>query len=217
MNITNQIIDNRNNPHELERIYREKPEDFNESFSRAWQQNPESSILSVWQERLNYNEKFDLEDSSWTKKDIYYMLILAALAGIITRIMLYYVGIERISPANLLFGIFPIISAYFALKNTSRSNVRYTLFSLFLISGVYLNMLPVEQKDSIILVYLHLPIFLWFLMGLAYTGDDYNRTSRRLSYLKFNGEFCIIYAAMAITGVILTARSEERRVGKQCR
>jgi hypothetical protein len=205
MNITNKIIDNLNNPQELEKIYREKPDDFNESFSYAWKQYPDSPILSVWYERLNYNEKLDIKESSLDKKDIYYMLILAVLAGTITRIMLYYVEIERISPANLLYGVLPIISVYFARKNPSKRNVLYTLISLFFISVVYLNMLPLEQKDSIILVYLHLPIFLWFLMGLAYTGDEYNKTDSRLSYLKFNGEFCIIYAAFAITGMILTA------------
>ena len=66
-------------------------------------------------------------------------------------------------------------------------------------------MLPLEHKDSIILAYLHLPIFLWVLLGLAFTGNEYGIGSARLAYLKFNGEFCILYASMAISGMLLTA------------
>ncbi len=84
-------------------------------------------------------------------------------------------------------------------------NVVYTLAALFLISGIYLNMLPLEEKDGIILAYLHLPIFLWVLLGLAFTGNEYPKGSTRLAYLKFNGEFCILYASMAISGMLLTA------------
>lgn len=79
----------------------------------------------------------------------------------------------------------------------------YTLVSLFLISGLYINVLPIELKDSIILAYLHLPVFLWVLLGLAFTGNEYGISSKRLAYLKFNGEFCILYASMAISGMLL--------------
>lgn len=79
------------------------------------------------------------------------------------------------------------------------------MVNLFLISGVYLNLLPLEQKDSIILAYLHLPIFLWMLIGLAFMGNEYGSGGRRLAYLKFNGEFCILYASLAISGMLLTA------------
>jgi hypothetical protein len=66
-------------------------------------------------------------------------------------------------------------------------------------------MLPLNYKDSIILTYLHLPIFLWGLTGLAYTGNEYSKSSTRLAYLKFNLEFCILYASMAISGMLLAA------------
>jgi hypothetical protein len=66
-------------------------------------------------------------------------------------------------------------------------------------------MLPLEQKDSIIMTYFHLPVFLWILLGLAFTGNEYGRSSTRLNYLKFNGEFCILYTSMAASGMVLTA------------
>ena len=74
---------------------------------------------------------------------------------------------------------------------------------LFLISGSYLNMLPLNYKDSSILVYLHLPILLWVLVGLAFTGNEYSKGSARLAYIKFNLEYCLLYASMAVSGMIL--------------
>ena len=74
---------------------------------------------------------------------------------------------------------------------------------MFLISGYYLNTLPVNYKDSTILAYLHLPIFLWVLVGLAFTGNEYSKGSTRLAYIKFNLEYCLLYGSMAVSGMIL--------------
>ncbi|KUO63595.1 MAG: hypothetical protein APF84_18715, partial [Gracilibacter sp. BRH_c7a] len=205
MDINNLIIENIANPHELERMFRKEPEAFKRSFSYAWEQNPDSQVLAVWYERLHFKEMANTDKTSLLQKDFLSMGILAILAGISTRIILHFAELQAIAPINLVFGILPFIAAYFVYNNTPKKNILYTLASLFLISGFYLNMLPLEHKDSIILAYLHLPIFLWVLLGLAFTGNEYGIGSTRLAYLKFNGEFCILYASMAISGMLLTA------------
>jgi hypothetical protein len=205
MDINNLIIENIENPHELERMFRKEPGAFKKSFSYAWEQNPDSQVLAVWYERLHFKEASNTEKASLLQKDFLSMGILAILAGISARIILHFVEQQAIAPINLVFGILPFIAAYFIYNNTPKKNVIYTLVSLFLISGIYLNMLPLEYKDSIILAYLHVPIFLWVLLGLAFTGNEYGIGSTRLAYLKFNGEFCILYAIMAISGMLLTA------------
>jgi hypothetical protein len=205
MDNNNLIIKNIDNPHEMERMFRKDPETFKKSFSYAWEQNSDSQVLAVWYERLHFKETTNSEKASLFQKSFLSMCILAILAGISTRIILPFAEHQVIAPINLVFGILPFIAAYFVYNNTSKKSVLYTIASLFLISGVYLNMLPLEQKDSIILAYLHLPIFLWVLLGLAFTGNEYSIGSKRLAYLKFNGEFCILYASMAISGMILSA------------
>jgi len=200
--MNNLIIENLSNPSELERMYRKEPEAFKKSFTSAWEQNPDSQVLAVWYERLYFKET---EKASLLQRDFLFMGILAILAGITTRIIFHFVELQSIAPIHLVFGILPFIAAYFVYKNPPAKNIIYTLASLFLISWFYLSMLPLEQKDSIIMVYLHLPIFLWVLLGLAFTGNKYGGGSTRLAYLKFNGEFCILYASMAISGMLLTA------------
>jgi hypothetical protein len=205
MDNNNLVIENIADPHELERMFREESEAFKESFSYAWEQNPDSQVLAVWYERLHFMETANTENTSLLQRDYLAVGILAILAGISTRIILHFVEQQAIAPVNLVFGIVPFIAAYFLYKNIPKKNILYLLASLFLISGVYLNMLPLEYNDNIILAYLHLPIFLWVLLGLAFTGNEYGRGSKRLAYLKFNGEFCILYASMAISGMLLAA------------
>ena len=205
MDISNQIIQNMANPHELERMYRKEPEAFKKSISSVREKNPDSQVLDVWYERLHFNETANTEKAPLFQKDFLVMGLLAIVAGLCTRVILHFAEQQAISPVNLVFGILPFMAAYFLYNNTPKKNVLYTLGSLFLISVTYLNTLPLEQKDSIILAYLHLPIFLWVLLGLAFTGNEYGIGSKRLAYLKFNGEFCILYASMAISGMLLTA------------
>lgn len=207
MDINNLIIVNITNPHELERMFRNDPKAFKESFSHAWEQIPDSEVLAVWYERLHFKEKANTEKASLLQKSFLSMGILAILAGISTRIIFHFVEQQTIAPINLAFGILPFIAAYFVYNNTPKKNVIYTIASLFLISGFYLNMQPLNYEDSMILVYLHLPIFLWILVGLAFTGNEYSKGSTRLAYLKFNLEFCILYASMAISGMLLAALS----------
>jgi len=205
MEINNLIIDNMDNPHELERMFRKEPEAFRKSFTYAWEQNPDSQVLAVWFERLHFKERVHTQKSALLQKDFLFMGILAILAGICTRTIMHFVEQQAIAPINLVFGILPFIATYFVYKNSANKKVLYTLVALFLISGFYMNLLPLENKDSIILAYLHLPIFLWVLVGLAYTGNESGIGSARLGYLKFNMEFGILYASMAVSGMLLTA------------
>jgi hypothetical protein len=144
------------------------------------------------------------EKASLFQKDFLFMGFLAILAGVVSRILFYLVEQQTIAPINLVFGILPFIAAYFVYKNPPNKKVIYTLASVFLISVFYFNMLPLELNDSIFLAYLHFPIFLWVVLGLAFTGDQYRLGSQRLAYLKFNVEFLILYACMAISGMLLT-------------
>jgi len=204
MDNNNLIMANMDNPRELERIFRKDPEEFKKSLAYAWEQHPDSQVLAVWQERLHFKETENAENAPFKLKNLLFIGILAILAGISTRLLFHFVEQEAIAPINLVFGLFPFMAIYFVYNNPSDRKLIYTLLSVFLISGVYLNMLPLDNKDSIIMAYLHLPILLWLVMGLAFTGNDYGKGSARLAFLRLNGQFGILYALMAISGMILT-------------
>ncbi|MBD3921997.1 DUF4153 domain-containing protein [Paenibacillus sp. PR3] len=204
MSVINRVAEHIHNPRELERMFREEPESFRQSFAHAWERNPDSQVLAVWNERLHYQESTAEKKTSWFQRDFITMGILAILAGICTRILFHYTEREDIAIVNLAFGVLPFIAAYFAANNRPSRHVAYTLASLFAIAIIYLNLLPMKETDSVILAYWHLPVFLWVVVGFAFTGNEYRSGRARLAYLKFNGEFGILYACMAISGMLLT-------------
>lgn len=199
------ILKNIADPHELERMYRKDPKGFKKAFALVWEQNPDSQVLDVWYERLNFKGTENTEKPFMNQKDVLFMGILAILSGLSTRGIFHFVEQGAIAPINLAFGVIPFIAAYFIYNNPPKKSVIYFLTVLFLISGVYLNLLPLNYKDSTILVYLHLPIFLWVLVGIAFIGNEYSQASSRLAYIKFNLEYCILYASMAVSGMVLAA------------
>ncbi|MCU5375903.1 DUF4153 domain-containing protein [Bacillus cereus] len=203
MDSNNLIIENMDNPHELERMYRKDPKAFKKSFSQAWDEKPDSQVLAAWYERLHFKETENAEKILLFQKGFLFMGMLAILAGLSTRIIFHFVEQEAIAPINLAFGVIPFIAAYFIYNNTPKKSIIYFLAALLLIAGLYLNMLPLNYKDSNILAYLHLPILLWVLLGLAFTGNEYSKGSTRLAYIKFNLEYCLLYASMAVSGMIL--------------
>lgn len=204
MESNNLVIENINRPDVLERMYRKDPKAFAKSFKQAWELNSDSPILHVWNERLNFSEKENTKKSESFQNGFFFMGILAIMAGVCTRIIFHFVEQEAIAPINLAFGVIPFIAAYFVYKHSPKRSVIYSLVAMFLVSGIYLNMLPLNfNDDSIILAYLHFPIFLWVLLGLAYTGNDYLNSRARLAYIKFNLEYGILYASMAVSGMFL--------------
>ncbi|TKH13705.1 DUF4153 domain-containing protein, partial [Bacillus wiedmannii] len=140
MDINNLIIENMDNPHELERMYRKDPKVFKKSFSQAWDEKPDSQILAAWYERLHFKETANKEKISLFQKGFLFMGMLAILAGLSTRIIFHFVEQEAIAPINLAFGVIPFIVAYFIYNNTPKKSIIYFLAALLLISGLYLNM-----------------------------------------------------------------------------
>ncbi|MCY7277706.1 MAG: DUF4153 domain-containing protein, partial [Phormidesmis sp. CAN_BIN44] len=77
---------------------------------------------------------------------------------------------------------------------------------LFLLPLVFINTLPnLQRSDTIILSCLHLPFFLWAVLGFVFTDKDFRNSDRRMAYLKYNGEMVIYTTLFIICGSVLVA------------
>lgn len=205
MDMKEKILNNLDNPHALELLFRQDPAAFRRAFPEVRKQDPESIVLAVWQERFMEQAEASEAKSPLLARDLRLALLLAALAGLCTRVILHFVIGQTIAPVNILYGVVPFMAAYFALTQKPDKKLLLNLAGLFLGSLIYINILPLQESDSIIMAYLHLPVFLWIVLGLAFTGNDHRSIEARLAYIRFNGEFAIVYAIFAISGMILTA------------
>lgn len=57
--------------------------------------------------------------------------------------------------------------------------------------------------DTLIIFGLHLPVVLWLLVGLAYTGAGWRSSGQRMDFLRFTGEWLIYLALFALGGGVL--------------
>lgn len=106
---------------------------------------------------------------------------------------------------NISFFCFPFLALYFISKRQlGLASLRW-LAPPFALGLILVNSYPFANEGSTeILTILHLPIALWFVIGVAYSGDWWQSISRRMDFIRFSGEIVIYYVLMAMGGGVLT-------------
>ena len=215
------IVEAMDSPKELEILYQENSDDFLQAFPSVLAGHPESIILQVWQERLNYeieNRKRQVAPA-WSFKNVLLLMLLTAIAGTIFKLPDFFDSIDYswFYSRNLaLIFIVPLIT-YFVQRAKSTKFV----ILIFLITAstlLYLNLLPSRGDnpyqfskmygafdDALTNAELHIPLFLWLLTGIAFAGRDWKKTSARMGFLRYNGEVIIYTTILIIGGAILTS------------
>jgi hypothetical protein len=75
-----------------------------------------------------------------------------------------------------------------------------------LAAAVFINFLPdVKESDTLVLSCIHLALFLWAILGLAFVGKERSDVEKRLGYLRYNGDLIVMTALILISGAIMTA------------
>jgi hypothetical protein len=197
-----EIINNLDNPRQLEKLYRENKTAFKKAFNTIYADIKDHQTAKIWHERLN----FEQNDISWgTGNELIFVLVAAFLAGFIAKIpQLTEIKADYFYPRNIGFIVFPFLIAYFAWKQKTKTK-RLTLAALaILLSVCYINLLPDNHKsDSIVLACMHLPLFLWAILGFIFVGDNLKNTQKRLDFLRYNGDLVVMATIILIAGFIM--------------
>jgi hypothetical protein len=199
----NDILLNIDNPHQLEKLYRQNKSGFKQQFSMVYPELKENKIADFWNERLNYES----EDVYWgTTKDITFVIIASILAGIIAKLPGFFnLTEEFFYQRNIGFIFFPILSLYFTLKTKLKTKTIVFISVAILVSLFFINFLPDQKKsDSLLLSCIHLPLFLWCVLGYAFVGGSLSNYEKRLGFLRYNGNLAVMTTVILIAGGILT-------------
>ncbi len=198
-----EILENLNSPAELEKLYRSNKIEFGHAFKHIYETHETTPVLTFWNSRLNYN---DNRTSLYSKKEFGLTIILIILAGLIANIVnIKGVNQELFLSRNISFIIIPFVSAFFLWKQNAKINVKIILAVFFGISALYINLLPnAADSSSINLVYIHLPIFLWCVLGYAYMNDAYANNEKRINFLKYNGDLLVMSVILFLAGMLFT-------------
>ena len=197
------IIAGLDSPQELERLYRKNKTEFKQTFNTLYKEFENKPIVQFWYERLHY----DSREISWgSGKELQFVFIAAIIAGILAKLPdIFGIDEEFFYPRNIGFLIFPFLSVFYAWRNKLSLRKKFIIGAISLVSLIYINLLPHDQQsDSLILACIHLPLLLWVVLGISYTGNSIQNYKKRLEFLSFNGEVLVMCAMLVLSGIILT-------------
>ncbi len=199
-----EIKNNLENPQQLEKLYRENKTTFRKAFDLVYPEIKNSLPAQIWNERLNFEQR----EISWgAKNELLAVIVISIIAGIIAKIPdITGIDAEFFYPRNLSFIVFPMLATYFAWKQSLQIRQLLIVSALFVASIAYINLLPNDSKsDTLILACIHLPLFLWTVLGYTFTGDKFKNNPKRIDFLRYNGDLIVMTTVILIAGGILSA------------
>jgi len=198
------ILHNLDNPRQLEKLYREDASSFKKEFNQIYPGQQDKASLAFWNERLNY----EAAKPSWgSTTELVIVIVFALLAGLIASIPnITGIDNEKFLFRNISFIVFPLLSAYFIWKQ--KLAFKQYLFPLlaFIIAAIYINLLPTnKESSSIMLAFIHLPIFLWTIFGYSFLGENIKSSQSRIGFLRYNGDLVVISGILLLSTVLFSA------------
>jgi hypothetical protein len=197
------ILQNLENPGQLEKLYRDNKAAFKSAFNLAYPDMQEHPVAQVWHERLN----FEGDEIAWGSRNTLMFVIAASLiAGLIAKIPAFTaIGVDFFYPRNLSFVVFPLLAIYFLRQQHFQLKRVAVVSASMLISVIYINLLPDDShSDTLTLACIHLPLFLWALLGYAFAGGQLNDYRKRIDYLSYNGDLLVMTTIILLAGALLT-------------
>ena len=203
----NKIKEHINNPRNLETLYQEDQKGFEKAFFEIYPEIANLEISEFWKTRLEFdNPKEGVVKIN--KNEILLLIIACALTAFLIEIPQWFNinSKDAFFSRNLgLIVLFGLAFYTFISRESIKTKPLLITIGTFLISALYINLIPYDPKsDSMVLAYFHLPLLLWCIYGLIFIDFDTNNSSKRVDYLKYNGDLAILMALILIVGGILS-------------
>lgn len=212
-----QIINNIENTAELERLYRSNSIEFSKSFKEAYDSIKNLPIADFWVTRLKFDLITEPEFEQTEIKEIpentpskrfkfIYTIIASLIAGTLVKMPdILQTPDKNYIHNNIAFFLFPLLTIYYIIKNKLTVKSFITFGVITVVSVIFINLLPGSSKsDTRVLSEIHLTLFMWILLGIAFAGMDFRSSEKRLLYLKRNGDVIILTSVILCGGMLLT-------------
>ena len=105
---------------------------------------------------------------------------------------------------NIGLFVLPFLAGYFARRRQLDPR-GWALTALpFVLAALVVNLYPWDaDSDTEVLVAIHLPVLLWFVVAYPYMGGTLRSHERRMDFVRFTGEWFIYYVLIALGGGVL--------------
>ncbi len=207
--MTEEIRANISNAEMLEKLYRSDRKSFRNGFENLFPEIENSEVARFWKARLDYDNKPEIFKTFALSE-----ILRIVLTGLITYFLIKipdifgikYYGEQIYYEQNAAIILFLGLTLYTIWSGGLKENKKIIIaFLAFLIPVTYVNILPSSPPSGAVnLVYIHLPLLMWFIYGIIYTGYDYRNLNKRTGFIRYNGDLAVVYALIAVAGGILT-------------
>jgi hypothetical protein len=201
--IKEEIINHINAGNSLEALYRKNNNLFQRAFHAVYPDVQDSPAAQFWHERLNYQRD---EFSLGNRADIIFVVICSLIAGCIANLPNFFALIpDNFFQKNIGFVVFPVLMVYFSKKHgLVIKNIIIPLIAV-LLSVCFINLFPaVDDSDTFILACIHLPIFLWAVLGYVFIGGDMKDQHVKTDFLRWNGNLLVMAVILVLSGALFS-------------
>ncbi|MCI0522929.1 MAG: hypothetical protein L0Y37_04650 [Bacteroidales bacterium] len=87
---------------------------------------------------------------------------------------------------------------------------RWLLFlaAVFAASALFMNLISADMNDqAYVLACIHLPLLMWCIYGMAFTGFDIRSIGKRVAFIRHNGDMAILGALIVLSGMLFAGFS----------
>lgn len=157
---------------------------------------------------MNLPNKF--RETTKTHNEAILAFVLALAVAVLIKVpALFGVHLdqdEHFYIRNMSLFVLPLLTGYFIWKRRPDTRTLIGLVLAFIVAGAFANAYPLDPGgDTEALLALHLPIALWLIVGIAFSGGRWDQVGKRMDFIRFSGELFIYYVLLAFGGGILTA------------
>jgi hypothetical protein len=144
-----------------------------------------------------------------SRRDLAVMVACAAGAAVSLKVPELF-GVRLVKDGSfyaLNFSLFalPWLAVFLAWRRRARPALIGVLAALFTLGAVAANAYPLgDSSQSAVITGIHLPIALWFVVGVAYVADDWRSSRRRMDFIRFTGEVLVYFVLIALGGGVLS-------------
>ena len=175
--------------------------------NRLSQEYSKVNSENLW--KYLFHDSIDPKVKNINRRNIALVLIFSLLSGTLIKIPEFF-GLHLFSPGselfylkNLGFFILPFIAVFFIIKHRLNWRPVTAIIGIFILSAVTINLYPsFAPNNTEFLTGIHLPIFLWLIVGTAYIGEKWRSSKGRMDFIRFTGE-AAIYGGLVFCGVIV--------------
>lgn len=164
-----------------------------------------SDLINFWKIRLQSGTTGP--NHPFLIRDLGVISILAVAMAFLVKGHLFFsnMNYEEYWGRNLPVTIFSGLIAWFILKGRV-NGIKNILFLALpvVILVIFSNLLPTKLTDATTLAFIHAPVFMWFILGLAWISLDTSSTNRVSAFIRYCGELVVMFGLLCIAGFMLS-------------